>query len=414
MKLNRSLIGALLVSSIVFPAALPELKFLLFGGALFFSLAEKIKISKSIFLISIFFGLVGLAYSVYGFLVGAPGALRVLTVMVAYPLLFPLLASVYKASDAGSLFKIFLLASWLLVAVNLLYLVSGLVWPDNYFVSYIKFIYEDYAVIDSNEDYFKYTIPNISSLVFLLPFCISAFFMVDHKRKKVELFCLVLVMLVLTVLSGRRALFVAAFAGPLALYILILAMGRRVKASQMSLGRVLYVIAFLGFAGAFLYFFEFWDFYYSQVGSIFDFSGSASNVERALQFKYLSEGIVEKPFFGHGAGAAAAYSRSFEQPWAYELSYVAFLFQYGIFGFLIYASGLALLFYTLCLSLRGKERSIFECCFIAGFVAFLVANATNPYLAKFDYMWVIFIPLGVLSAQIKGGAGSLRNYLIKS
>lgn len=413
MKLNRALIGALLVSSIVFPAALPELKFFLFGGALFFSLMEKIRVGKLVFLISIFFGLLGFAYSVYGFVVGAPGALRVLTVMVAYPLLFPLLASAYKASDAVGLFKVFLLAAWLLVAVNVLYLVSGLVWPDNYFVIYIKYIYEDYAVIDSNEEYFKYTIPNISSLVFLLPFCISAFFLVNHKRKKVELFCLVLVMLVLTVLSGRRALFVAAFAGPLVLYIVILKIGRRVKTSQMSLSRVLYIAAFLGFVCAFLYFFEFWDFYYSQVGSIFDFSGSASNVERALQFKYLSEGIIEKPFFGHGAGAAAGYSRSFEQPWAYELSYVAFLFQYGIFGFLIYASGLAFLFYNLCLSVRNKERPIFECCFIAGFVAFLIANATNPYLAKFDYMWVIFIPFGVLSARIRGDAKAPHNYLVK-
>ncbi len=401
MRLNRIFIGALLFSSIVFPTALPGLKLFLFGGALIFSVLGGVRASKLVFLLSVCFGLLGLAYSLYGLLVGAPGALRVLTVMVAYPLLFPLIACNYKANDSEALFKLFIFASWALVAVNVFYLLSGLLWPDNYFIEYIKYIYEDYAIIDSSEEYFKYTIPNISSLVFLLPFCIAAFFLVERQGKKTELFFLVLMMLVLTVLSGRRALFVAAIVGPMALYLLTLGFGIQRKSKQVFVVKSLYVIAFSAFIAVFAYYFDFWNFYYTQVGSIFDFVGSDSNVERALQFKYLTDGIVDKPFFGHGAGAAAGYSRSFEQPWAYELSYVALVFQYGILGFMAYASGIALLFWGLCKSLKNRS-SIFERCFMSGFVAFMIANATNPYLAKFDYMWVVFIPLGILSAHFRG------------
>ncbi len=39
------------------------------------------------------------------------------------------------------------------------------------------------------------------------------------------------------------------------------------------------------------------------------------------------------------------------------------------------------------------EIKAFVISFMVGLVAFLIANTTNPYLGKFDYMWVIFIPV---------------------
>lgn len=34
---------------------------------------------------------------------------------------------------------------------------------------------------------------------------------------------------------------------------------------------------------------------------------------------------------------------------------------------------------------------------LVGLTCFLIANATNPYLLKFDYMWVIFLPLAIIN-----------------
>jgi hypothetical protein len=32
-----------------------------------------------------------------------------------------------------------------------------------------------------------------------------------------------------------------------------------------------------------------------------------------------------------------------------------------------------------------------------GLAAFLIANATNPYLLKFDFMWALFLPLALIN-----------------
>jgi O-antigen ligase len=110
--------------------------------------------------------------------------------------------------------------------------------------------------------------------------------------------------------------------------------------------------------------------------------------------------FVNSPLFGSGAGAAAQYQRSIEQPWAYELAYIAFLFQYGVVGFIIYAAGIILLTYHLTAQIKKNGRNSFEFFYLAGFISFMIANATNPYLAKFDYMWVLFIPVAIMNQSL--------------
>jgi hypothetical protein len=111
-------------------------------------------------------------------------------------------------------------------------------------------------------------------------------------------------------------------------------------------------------------------------------------------------GIVGAPLFGSGAGAAADYVRSFDTPWAYELTYVSFVFQYGFFGFLIYASGIIYLVRQLILLINRNGRSSFEFYFLSGFIGFMLANATNPYLSSFDCMWIIFIPYAIINIKL--------------
>ncbi|HBD3887813.1 TPA: hypothetical protein KJF53_003784, partial [Escherichia coli] len=86
------------------------------------------------------------------------------------------------------------------------------------------------------------------------------------------------------------------------------------------------------------------------------------------------------------------------QPWAYELSYIAFLFQFGLVGFFIYLMGILFIIYTLIRRVKFVGRNSMEFCFLSGFISFMIANATNPYLLKFDYMWLIFIPLGIANS----------------
>lgn len=34
---------------------------------------------------------------------------------------------------------------------------------------------------------------------------------------------------------------------------------------------------------------------------------------------------------------------------------------------------------------------------LVGTACFLIANTTNPYLAKFDYIWVVFLPVALIN-----------------
>jgi hypothetical protein len=42
---------------------------------------------------------------------------------------------------------------------------------------------------------------------------------------------------------------------------------------------------------------------------------------------------------------------------------------------------------------------------LMGLICFLVGNATNPYLAKFDSLWVLFLPLAILNVAALRGFG---------
>ncbi len=90
--------------------------------------------------------------------------------------------------------------------------------------------------------------------------------------------------------------------------------------------------------------------------------------------------------------------RSVEMPWAYELSYAALLFHTGIIGFLIYSSGVICIFWMgLKIMRSGHWLGIYMLPVLVGTTCFLIANATNPYLEKFDYIWVIFLPVALIN-----------------
>jgi O-antigen ligase len=122
---------------------------------------------------------------------------------------------------------------------------------------------------------------------------------------------------------------------------------------------------------------------------------------RFLQAASLWEKFTESPLIGHGFGSTVDVVRSHDTPWAYELFYLALLMNVGLFGFLIYS------FAVIWIALKGIELSRKNVEFAKLFVplivslcAFLIMNATNPYLGKFDYLWVIFLPVALLNAHL--------------
>ena len=69
-------------------------------------------------------------------------------------------------------------------------------------------------------------------------------------------------------------------------------------------------------------------------------SGTSEDViVRKAQYIAMMGEWANTPFLGTGLGGVASYIRSSEQPWAYELSYVALLYHTGFIGLLIYSAG---------------------------------------------------------------------------
>ena len=124
----------------------------------------------------------------------------------------------------------------------------------------------------------------------------------------------------------------------------------------------------------------------------------SSNV-RVEQFYALLDGWILNPIFGAGSGAVQwAYIRSFEDPWNYELSYMKLLFDFGLFGILIYGIGVLWIWYkSVRMYLGNYELGKYALAVSIGSISFMVGNATNPFLLKFDYLVVIFLPIALIN-----------------
>ena len=127
---------------------------------------------------------------------------------------------------------------------------------------------------------------------------------------------------------------------------------------------------------------------------------SSSDNTRVVQINSLLEGWKNSPLFGEGIGSVTIDRRNgfWLQPWAYEMQYNLLLFQVGLIGFLIYfLSTFYLILKSLKIALFRQDIVLFS--MITGFISLLLANATNPYMNKFDYLWVLFLFIHVLNQK---------------
>jgi O-antigen ligase len=122
-------------------------------------------------------------------------------------------------------------------------------------------------------------------------------------------------------------------------------------------------------------------------------------VARHQQLVALLRGWLDHPFLGVGHGASVYGSiRRETAPWAYELGYVALLFQTGIVGVAAYAAGVLWVFFCAVKIIKGGgELGQMMIPMLVGFCSALIAHATNPYLDRFDGMWMFFLPIAVIS-----------------
>lgn len=357
---------------------------------------------------TLIFSAIGLLFSVYGLLRGAPGALQCAQVYALWPLVYTfLLGGIDNEKIFSGIEKTILISTVFTGIFGIAFFLSALnILPP------ILFSESLFASSDLGAGFYdghvELVFPGLNSLPFLVPFVFALF--VSRKQNRFWPCVALVVTLPVVILSGRRALQLVTILAPVLTYGFTLFQTK--TARELSGRRIRFVLAAAVLLVPFLLS------VFAGVSEIsisglkerfyagFDFSDSTngSGSARAEQYRALTASIASQPLLGYGLGAANHESvRSIEMPWAYELYYLALIYQVGLIGFTAYVAGV-LWIYSSSVGIvkSGSSQSLIP--ILVGLTGMLIAAGTNPYLVRFDGIWTIFLPLAFVNYEfLKSG-----------
>ncbi len=357
----------------------------------------------------------GFLFVLKGILAGNPGASTAVTVHILWPLAFTLWIAGFAEDRILSALHLTVIVATLFVGLyGCAYVLTELnILPDIGVISMLSLGWDDQS-FGSQEGLTKMAIAGMNSLPFLVPYVMaSAAVRSSWSGRgpgwKILLWTACVAGWFTVLAGGRRGLFLVVLLAPgLILLVRFFQPAREKAAARGNVVRsaailALAVVVIFGIltsiSGVNLH--DIWDYF----GSGFNLSAQTSDgdaVERRQEFIALSRGWLERPLLGAGLGASALGSiRSETTPWAYELCYLAILHQTGLVGFLAYVAGVAWIFWR-GVKIIGEGGHLAELMIpmLVGLSGLLIANATNPYLEKFDEMWTLFLPLAVINRRL--------------
>jgi hypothetical protein len=359
---------------------------------------------------------VGLVFVLRGLLLGAPGALRMSTVYVLWPAVYTLLMAGVADGDVFKGLSRVLTAALFAIC---LYSLSYILWSAGWLPDVLYLHLNQGQDISFRNGIVEFNLYSIASLLFLVPYLIAALVTwssADGPIPRGLLWIGVLLGLLVTLLSGRRGLMLVVSLAPF-----LAVAGRSLLPGAQEVPRrrrpVRTLVATLGVLGVtFALLRTLQGFNLTALAAEFtagfEFGSDPVAISRASQFTELVDAWLDAPLLGAGYGATIPdLLRSQEMPWAFELSYFALLFNTGVVGMMIYGLGIGWTFVTgLRIVASGHSLGRLVMPVLVGTACFLIANATNPYLAKFDYEWVVFLPLAFANTWLldlsNGGAST--------
>jgi hypothetical protein len=354
---------------------------------------------------TLFMATVGLVFMLLGLAHGAPGALQIGTVYVLWPFVYSVLITGAATEQIlKGLCRVLVGATIAIGLYGISYILHAVGWlPDFLYIPL-----DQGQGIGLYQGYIEINLYSLASLLFLVPFLVAALLTwpraITMPVSRFWLWFALIAGSVLTLLSGRRALLLVVALSPgIALFFrAFLPLSRRRVKQRLVLRFAAGVgVVLVGIAIYLNYIYGFSvDAVLEMFAAGWSFTtGEESSLVRSEQFAALLQEWFARPLFGAGHGASAAGSiRDSNRPWSYELSYVALLFHTGMLGFLAYTAGVVWVFWKGIHLIRlGNELSLYMVPILVGTGCFLIGNATNPYLEKYDYLWVIFLPVAFIN-----------------
>jgi hypothetical protein len=395
-------------------------KAFLFGVLLYIMLCSvvihyKINLHIDIIFWTLFLSIISLFFVLKGFVAGGPGALKEAQVYVLWPIIYiVIIAGAANLRTLRWLERVMIFATITISLWGLNLILSGLgLIPEFGFMQYLNsvtFSTEDEVGIGLNEGFSGVLIPSINSLIFLLPYTIAALscFKPTDKRNKPDRFFMWIALVLgisLALLCGRRALWVVIALTAIFIIILNYFQSKTNKEKYMILTIKRGIFIILIFIGTFIYFQQVTEINLAglieHLSEGFNFGAYAdqSSSLRRDQFIALIAGWEDSPLLGAGLGTyAPGCIRSITRPWSYELYYIALLYQTGIIGLMVYGAGIFWIFFMgLKIIKEGGVLGQLMTSSLVGLMAILISSATNPYIDRFDGLWVIFFPLALVN-----------------
>ena len=344
----------------------------------------------------------GLVFVLRGIWLGAPGAVPMVTVYVVWPAVYTvLLACAASHAVLNGLGRLLVVSTIVISLYSLSYIAWELGWwPDTLYLPLDQG--QGLSVRDGTVEFNLYS---ITSLIFLVPYVTALLIVVPSDASPASrptLWLALALGVFVSILSGRRALLLVMALAPfmaVALRLLLRAQSRSGRRFGSLVSMVLVVLTtgiiarLFGIrpGAAFDWF-----------ASGFQFSSDPIAMMRATQSAELLTRWWQSPLLGWGFGSTLqTMVRSAEMPWAFELSYLALLLNTGAVGVFFYAVGIGSIFFAgYAMARSGHQLGRPVLAVLVGSATFLVANATNPYLPKFDYEWVVFLPLAFINVWL--------------
>lgn len=344
----------------------------------------------------LFYVCCGLAFMLLGMINGGPGAFRVGTIYVLWPMVFTLM--LHNITTFRELSFLMRFAVYAFIAVCIYDFLFIMTFAGAISVPFILDLDQGIG-FNFHDGVPGFGLYNISTLVFALPFALAGLATWQRRREpfssRAPLIILFILGSILIPLTGRRGLMLIFAIAPLTTLALMLATKSKLtgRAARLflTLGAVfgLLLLALLN-AVTDISLVAMAENLWQGISAILSDPSSV----RRVQLDALMSGIAERPFFGTGLGVAASYIRDPLAPWGYELSYVALAFHTGLLGFVFFASGIVWTFWTgIRIARFAPDLQPLIIPILTGEASFLIASASNPYLGKFDYIWVVFFPL---------------------
>ena len=427
---SYGLVAGLFLQILIFPGILKTLKIPFIGlilvcAVLVYAVEKRIFIHKYVIVI---FGLY-LARSIIGIIVGygndTPGLFVLLPLNLYYVILYIVILTMIKTEGIFiKLIEVLFIGTVGIVLLDLYYIIASL--------GYLPMI-GFYSVFDNSNYPFNFGINqygtlemyarNLGFLPICFPFFLGLLFKLPKGANKLiinkfNISITIILMVVLMFMTGRRIFLLIILVSPIFIFIF----SRFLKGSLLKMSNRVFV--FISGAGI-LFSFVFFTYLASTVGMDFNrlkdsFFAAFDSSQEGIRF-HQSEALLDNwkkaPFLGHGAGAGVpGYRKPGKDravPWGFELSYHSRLNQYGLVGF-----GLEALYY-LSIFLLGfwvirKYNDFLMVALLSGYAAFLLANATNPFLTSFEFLWPIILPLIYINIKLLKGSESNNTNLAYS